>query len=163
MIAIALGANLLSPAGAPRDTLLKALDDLAGHGVGIRALSPFYATPAWPDPSDPPYVNAVALVATELAPRDLMALLHRVETSFGRRRLAKNAPRTLDLDLVDYDGRVEEGPPVLPHPRLRGRGFVLVPLADVAPGWRHPVTGETVETLIAALPCGTDTIAPLDP
>ncbi len=82
----------------------------------------------------------------------------RWETSFGRKRSIKNAPRTLDLDLIDYDGRVEEGPPVLPHPAMESRAFVLVPLAEAAPGWRHPVSGETVEDLIATLPTGADGI-----
>lgn len=163
MILIALGANLPSAAGAPRATLTKALDELAKRGVAIEAVSPFYASPAWPNPSDPVYVNAVARVRTDLPPAALMTLLHEIETSFGRKRSAKNAPRTLDLDLIDYRGRVEQGPPVLPHPRMRGRGFVLVPLSDVAPGWRHPISGETVETLIAALPEGVDRIARLDP
>jgi 2-amino-4-hydroxy-6-hydroxymethyldihydropteridine diphosphokinase len=161
MIVIALGANLESQAGAPRDTLLAALHALKEENVCIRTLSPFYRTRAWPDPTDPDYVNAVAIVATGRTPSELMTLLEQTETRFGRKRSAKNAPRTLDLDIVDYDGRVEEGPPVLPHPRLRERAFVLVPLADIAAGWRHPVTGETVEALIAALPGGIDGIARL--
>ena len=158
MIVIALGANLNSEAGAPRDTLLAALRVLEEEDVRIRALSPFYRTRAWPDPSDPDYVNAAAIVTTGRAPRELMALLERTETRFGRKRSAKNAPRTLDLDIIDYEGRVEEGPPILPHPRLRERAFVLVPLGEIAPGWRHPVTGETVEALIAALPGGTGSV-----
>ena len=155
MIVIALGANLDSQAGTPRDTLLAALRALEEENICVCALSPFYRTRAWPDPNDPDYVNAVAIVTSDRSPAELMALLERTETRFGRKRSAKNAPRTLDLDIVDYDGRVEEGPPTLPHPRLRERAFVLVPLADIAPGWRHPVTGETVEALIAALPGGT--------
>jgi len=151
MIAVALGANLESKAGAPSATLRAALAALQENGVRIVAVSPFYRTPAWPDPRDPDYVNAVASVATTLGPRELLAELERTETRFGRKRSVKNAPRTIDLDIVDYDGRIEEGPPVLPHPRMRDRAFVLVPLADVAPGWRHPVTGESVENLIAAL------------
>jgi 2-amino-4-hydroxy-6-hydroxymethyldihydropteridine diphosphokinase len=162
MIVIALGANLPSRAGAPRETLLCALDALTAFGGRIRAVSPFYASEAWPDPSDPPFVNAIALVETELSPRELMAKLHKVETSFGRKRSEKNAPRTLDLDLIDYDGRVEVGPPVLPHPRMEGRAFVLAPLADVAPGWRHPVSGKTVEQLLAALD-GWKNVKRLDP
>ena len=134
MIVIALGANLDSQAGPPRETLLAALDVLEERNVRVSALSPFYLTRAWPDPSDPDYVNAVATIVTDLAPGELMKLLQQTETEFGRKRSGKNAPRTLDLDLIDYDGRIERGPPVLPHPRMRERSFVLVPLADIAPG-----------------------------
>ena len=109
MIVIALGANLPSQAGAPRETLLAALDALTAFGVRVTAVSPFYASKAWPDPSDPDFVNAVAIVETELSPHALMTRLHEVETSFGRKRSKKNAPRPLDLDLIDYDGRVESG------------------------------------------------------
>jgi 2-amino-4-hydroxy-6-hydroxymethyldihydropteridine diphosphokinase len=152
MIVIALGANLSSPVGAPCETLRAALEKLAQSGVEIVATSPFYQSEAWPDPTDPPFVNAVAIVRTELSPAGLMATLHEMETSFGRKRSTPNAPRSLDLDLIDYDGRVETGPPVLPHPRMERRAFVLVPLADVAPRWRHPVSKDMIETLITSLP-----------
>jgi 2-amino-4-hydroxy-6-hydroxymethyldihydropteridine diphosphokinase len=109
-------------------------------------------------PSDQPwFVNEVIAVKTELSPRDLLALLHRVEAQFGRERGEPNAARTLDLDLLAYDDRVQpggEGEPMLPHPRLHRRAFVLHPLAEVAPHWRHPITGDTVEHLIAVLPRG---------
>jgi len=162
MIVIALGANLNSRAGTPRDTLRAALADLEGRNVRILTVSPFYRTQAWPDPRDPDFVNAVAVVSSDLSPAGLMAVLQQTETIHGRKRSEKNAPRTLDLDIVDFDGRIEAGPPVLPHPRLSERAFVLVPLADAAPGWRHPVTGKGVEELIAALPDGPGEIERLD-
>ena len=106
VILIALGGNLVSPAGPPADTLKCALARLEALGVKILSVSSFYGTPAWPDPSDPPFVNAVAAVKTVLQPVELLDLLHGVETEFGRMRSVPNAPRTLDIDLVDYDGLV---------------------------------------------------------
>lgn len=152
MILIALGANVPSPAGQPANTLLAALRELARRGITVEKQSGFYKNPAWPDPRDPPFINAVARVQTELPPAALLALLHEVEAQFGRTRHVPNAPRTLDLDLLDYDGAVQSGPPSLPHPRLQDRAFVLVPLRDVTPDWCHPVTGRSVSELIAALP-----------
>lgn len=152
MIYIALGANLPSRAGNPAQTLRAALHQLAENGAVPSVISSFYATLAWPDPGDPEFVNAVARIETELSPPQLMELLHRVEAAFGRERNVRNAPRTLDLDILDYEGRVEQGPPILPHPRIAGRAFVLIPLREVAPDWRDPVSGESVDKLIAALP-----------
>lgn len=152
MILIALGANLPSPAGAPTETLRQALFRLAQRRITVEKQSGFYKTAAWPDPVDPPFVNAVASVHTELGPSQLLAVLHKIEAQFGRRRGAANAPRTLDLDIIDYDQRIEQGPPELPHPRMHMRLFVLCPLRDVAPAWRHPVLHATVSELIAALP-----------
>jgi 2-amino-4-hydroxy-6-hydroxymethyldihydropteridine diphosphokinase len=152
MILIALGANLPSEAGLPAATLRAALNQLALSGAVPLGVSSFYQTPAWPDPADPDFVNAVARIETQLSPEKLMELMHSIEAAFGRERTIRNAPRTLDLDILDYDGRVEQGPPILPHPRIGTRAFVLIPLADVAPGWRHPVSGKSVDELIAMLP-----------
>jgi len=94
-----------------------------------------------PPSAQPAFVNAVVLVETTLSPKALMALLHRIEQRFGRMRRARNEPRILDLDLIDYRGWISEGRdegPVLPHPRVLGRPFVLEPLAEILPSWRHP-------------------------
>ncbi len=152
MILIALGANLPSHAGPPASTLRHALGRLDGKGVKIRSVSSFYETPAWPDPADPAFVNAVAAVQTTFQPVELLAVLHGVETAMGRLRSAPNAPRTLDLDLLDFEGRIIAGPLILPHPRLAERSFVLVPLAEIAPDWRHPVSGKRAGELLAGLP-----------
>jgi len=150
-ILIALGANIPSEAGAPLLTLKAALAGLEKAGVTVLRLSAFYETKAWPDPTDPPFINAVAVIRTHLQPFALLTLLHDVETAHGRKRSAANAPRTLDIDLIDYQGRVEEGAVRLPHPLAAGRRFVLEPLKDVSPDWRHPVSGKDIDTLLAII------------
>ena len=152
MILVALGSNLNSQFGPPGPTLHAALAALENNQTHVDAVSRFYETAAWPNPSEPIYTNAVCKLSTKLAPGALLAHLHSIERSFGRIRNTTYSPRTLDLDILDYDGFVQEGPPILPHPRMASRGFVLVPLRDVAAGWRHPVTGISLGDLIAALP-----------
>jgi 2-amino-4-hydroxy-6-hydroxymethyldihydropteridine diphosphokinase len=120
-------------------------------------LSRWYRTAPVPAADQPWFVNAVVEVATRLNARDLLAVLHAVEQDFGRVRSVPNAPRIVDLDLLDYRGEIStggEGAPILPHPRLQQRAFVLRPLADLEPQWRHPVSGRTIATLLAALPAG---------
>jgi 2-amino-4-hydroxy-6-hydroxymethyldihydropteridine diphosphokinase len=149
MIYIALGANLPSMAGPPETTLRRVLEELPRRGVVVETVSPFYGSPAWPNVSDPAFVNAVARVRTKLTPGALMRLLLQIEREFGRRRGIKWAPRTLDLDVVDYAGLVTDAAHLmLPHPQAHERSFVLRPLADIAPDWRHPVTGEGVVDLL---------------
>jgi 2-amino-4-hydroxy-6-hydroxymethyldihydropteridine diphosphokinase len=158
MILLGLGANLPSAThGQPEATLAAALAALAAEGVAVDRLSPWYRSAPVPAGDQPWYVNGVAAVTTRLAPAELLALLHRVERRFGRVRRDRNEPRVLDLDLLDYDGLVQPqagDQAVLPHPRLHERAFVLLPLRDVAPRWRHPALGRTVDELVAALPPG---------
>jgi 2-amino-4-hydroxy-6-hydroxymethyldihydropteridine diphosphokinase len=154
VILIGLGGNLshelFGPPQAVIEAALAALDVL---GVAPVARSPFYATAPVPASDQPDFVNAVAAVATGLAPADLLQRLHTIEAAFGRVRRQRNEARILDLDLLAYDDLAkEEGGVSIPHPRLHERAFVLLPLRDVAPGWRHPALGRSVEELIAALP-----------
>ncbi len=157
MILIAIGSNLPRPHGSPRANAEAALRALEQEGIRIVRRSRWFRTPPWPETEtarQPWYVNGVVAVETKLAPEELLAVLHRIEAAMGRRRAADalNAARSLDLDLIDYNGGVRDNAPVLPHPRMESRAFVLRPLADVAPDWVHPVSGRSVTELLAALP-----------
>ncbi len=164
MILIGLGSNLSSHAGPPQATLGAALARLAAHGIALCDVSGFYASAPLdtPDPQ-PVYVNAVAAVRSERSPAALLESLLAIEASFGRTRTHRRAARTLDLDLLDWKGVIrpdaglwravaegrDEGPPlVLPHPRLHRRRFVLAPLAEIVPDWRHPVLGTSIGELL---------------
>jgi 2-amino-4-hydroxy-6-hydroxymethyldihydropteridine diphosphokinase len=155
-IYIGLGANLPHERyGPPRQTLEAALGELGRRGVRAVQLSPWYRTAPVPASDQPWFVNAVAEVASDLPADALLAALHAVEAAFGRERTVPNAARPIDLDLLDYRGETAAGGPgraILPHPRLTTRAFVLRPLADLAPGWRHPATGQPIADLLAALP-----------
>ncbi len=154
-VLIGLGANLSHPRhGGPRATLEAALAGLEGSDIRIHARSRWYRSAPVPASDQPWFVNGVAALETALEPAVLLARLHELEAAFGRRRGQRNAARTLDLDLLDFRGRISEPGerPELPHPRLAGRAFVLLPLAEVAPGWRHPVSGQRIEAMIADLP-----------
>ncbi|MCB2095299.1 MAG: 2-amino-4-hydroxy-6-hydroxymethyldihydropteridine diphosphokinase [Rhodobacteraceae bacterium] len=170
--AIGLGANLPSPAGDARSTLAAGLRDLAG-GFRIAGVSRFFRSPAFPPGSGPDFVNAAVLVDTDMAPECILRALHAIEARYLRERKSRWAARTLDLDLLfvgdcvlpNRDIQVKwmhllperqqiDCPEslILPHPRLQDRAFVLVPLAEIAPRWRHPVTGHSVSAMTAGLP-----------
>jgi len=172
---IALGGNLPSAAGPPDQTLRRALRDLEAAGCRDLRVSRFFRTPCFPPGAGPDYVNAAAVLNSELDPRGLLDLLHRIEADYGRERVERWGRRTLDLDLVaagdavlpdaDTQARWRALPPedqtrqapgeiILPHPRLQDRAFVLVPLADIAPDWVHPLLGLRVTEMIARLPAG---------
>ncbi len=153
MILVGIGANLPAPDGAPaRATCEQAAAALAAlPGLRLAAVAHWWETDAIPpDPDAPPFVNGVAALEGEADPAVLLAALHAIETRFGRARPYPNAPRTLDLDLLDMHGLVRDAPdPVLPHPRLHLRRFVLAPLLEVAPGWVHPRLGPGAALLAA--------------
>jgi len=155
VILVAIGANLPGPRGeSPLVACAAAAEALRSlPGLRVAALSRWYQTAPLPPAGQPPYVNGVVRLEGSADPAGLLARLHAIEALGGRVRGARNAARTLDLDLIDMDGLVRDAPdPVLPHPRAHERAFVLVPLVDVAPGWVHLRLGRPVTALIAALP-----------
>ena len=153
---VALGCNLAG-AYTSREALLEAaVAALPEVGMALVARSSWWSSSAWPDPSGPEYLNGVAIVRTALSPAETLAALHRVEARFGRARGEANAPRTLDLDLVAHGRAVLDGDLVAPHPRAHERLFVMGPLAELAPGWTHPVSGEPAFRLAANATVGRD-------
>ncbi len=164
MILIGLGANLSSRQyGSPRATLGAALEQLQAHDVEITGRSPWYRSAPVPVSEQPWYVNGVASVTTRLSADALLETLLDVEAGMGRQRSTPNAPRILDLDLLAYDqlsidkttaGGIHVA---VPHPRMTDRAFVLLPLRDVAPTWRHPTLSGSLAELIEALAPGQST------
>ena len=166
MILIGLGANLPSLRHGPvRATLEGALLALADAAVRVIARSRWYESAPVPPSDQPWFVNGVARVETARDPAELLELLLAIERGLGRERRAANAPgvpRVIDLDLLAYGEVISDGAegPVLPHPRLHERAFVLLPMRDIAPDWRHPALGQSVGELIEALG-GDQEIRPL--
>ena len=154
MIYLGIGSNLPSEAfGAPIANCRVAAGRLAEAGFRIAAQSRFYETAPVPRSDQPWYVNCVVGVESDLTPQAALAACLGVEAAMGRVRSVRNAARTVDIDLlIWHDLALNEPDLVLPHPRLHERAFVLLPLADIAPDWRHPVLGTAIADLIARLP-----------
>jgi 2-amino-4-hydroxy-6-hydroxymethyldihydropteridine diphosphokinase len=156
-IIIALGSSLAGDYRTRQALLEAATNAFPTFGMQVRKLSRWWSSRAWPDPMRPPYLNGVALVETGLDPGETLAALLRIERQFGRERSVPNAPRTLDLDLIAHGGQVLHTPDLtVPHPRAHERRFVMGPLAEIAPEWRHPVLGETAAALAARATVGAD-------
>ncbi|MBK5912312.1 2-amino-4-hydroxy-6-hydroxymethyldihydropteridine diphosphokinase [Rhodothalassium salexigens] len=165
---VALGANLPSAHGSAADTLAAAVATLAGRGFDLVGQSSLYESAPVPPSDQPPFRNAVIALRTGLAPDRVLAALHEVERGFGRTRTVRWEARLLDLDLIAHGARVlpdragwqrlaampdhspaptDDARPCVPHPRAHLRRFVLAPLAEIAPDWRHPVWGARADAL----------------
>lgn len=154
-VIVALGSNLAGDYASPQALLEAALAALPEAGLEVVRRSGWWRSTAWPNPADPAFVNGVAIVETSLSPAETLRTLHEIETRFGRRRHEQNAPRTLDLDLIAF-GREQTEAPALPHPRAHERAFVMRPLAEIAPDWRHTTLGLSARELARASSVGTD-------
>jgi 2-amino-4-hydroxy-6-hydroxymethyldihydropteridine diphosphokinase len=143
---LALGTNL-----GDRLANLQAAQAAMPPAVRVLSASPVYETPPWGIHDQPAFLNQVLLAETELEPAELLAYLKKLEERLGRTPGVRYGPRLIDLDILFYDDLVIDTPGlVIPHPRLVGRAFVLVPLADLAPKLRHPLEGKTVEEMLSA-------------
>ncbi len=159
-VLLAFGANSDGPWGAPAETFVRALAELERHGVRLTSVSPLYETEAVGQTRQAPYLNGVALVTTSLPAPALLRRMKQIEARAGRRGGRPWGSRTLDLDIIDYKGRISNWHPrrrawrqtgarplMLPHPRAHERPFVLKPLLDIAPNWRHPTLQRSVREL----------------
>ena len=157
MILIGLGANLPTEKfGSPRAALGAALHAIEQKGIQIKQRAPWYQTAPVPISDQPWYVNGVAELTTDQSPSEVIAILLELENSFGRVRTARYAPRILDLDLLAYKDQIIIGTTpsdlTVPHPRMQGRSFVVLPLRNIAPVWCDPVSGLTINEIANQLP-----------
>jgi 2-amino-4-hydroxy-6-hydroxymethyldihydropteridine diphosphokinase len=156
-VIVALGGNMAGDYGSSEALLEAALARFAQAGLPVVRRSSWWSSAAWPDPTANEYRNGVVLVEALEGPEATIRTLFGLENAFGRRRGEKNAARTLDLDLIAHGRAVMNSPRLmLPHPRAHERLFVMGPLAEIAPGWRHPILGQTAEVLAAAATIGRD-------
>jgi 2-amino-4-hydroxy-6-hydroxymethyldihydropteridine diphosphokinase len=163
MILIAIGANLPGLQGEPANETcrLAAVAVTALPGLQFHSLSQWYRTAPLPKSDQPDYCNGVIRMGGKIAPEALLRALQEIEARFGRARSTPNAPRTLDLDIIDLNGIIRALPdPILPHPRAHLRAFVLRPILDVAPDWRHPALHKGLTSMLVDLT--QQTIEPWD-
>src|SRR5262245_35036539 len=151
MILIGVGSNVPGPWGTPEGTVARVPLELGRGPVAVMRVSDPVRTTPFGLTDQPPFINAAVAIETDLPPSALLLRLHALERRAGRHREIRWGPRTLDLDLLDYRGLILGEPPglVLPHPGIAERPFVLVPMIQIAPEWRHPVTGLTAAEMLA--------------
>ena len=153
-ILVGLGSNLPTASGMkPVNILQSALGYLnTNDGIQLVQCSSIYCTAPIPPSAQPFYVNAVAEISADVNAVTLLAILLTIEQAFDRERIHRNAARTLDLDLLAYGRAIRYRAPILPHPHVKERDFVLAPLAEIRPDWPHPVTGHSALNLLSLCP-----------
>ena len=157
MILLGLGSNLSSSFGDRFKNIDLAVSALDGFGIQVNKKSSYYESLSYPNKENPKFINIVVEAETYLPPVDLASVLITIEESLERKRNEKNDPRTCDIDIIDYNNKVinfkyKDLDFTVPHKKLIYRNFVLFPLHEISPNWKHPKTKELVSTLIKNIP-----------
>jgi 2-amino-4-hydroxy-6-hydroxymethyldihydropteridine diphosphokinase len=156
MILLSLGSNLPSKFGDSKKTLLKCYEFFNNNDIKTLKKSSFYESIAIPNKSDPKFINSVISIETKFSPEELIKYILNVEENFDRKRAQINAPRTCDIDIVDFNGKVinifnKNISLEFPHPRLEQRSFVLYPIREIDKNWKSPLSGKNIDQLIENL------------
>ena len=160
MILLSLGSNLPSKFGDSKNTILKCYEFFNNNDIKILKKSSFYETFAIPNKSDPKFVNSVISVQTRFSPEELIKYILKVEEKFDLKREQINAPRTCDIDIVDFNSEIinifnKNISLEIPHPRLEQRSFVLYPIREIDKNWKSPLSGKKIDQLIENLDAET--------
>ena len=146
-IYLGIGSNL----GDKKKNIEKAKFELIKRNIKIIKSSNFYESLSWPNPNNPKFLNIVLEIKTNMTPLDLMKKNKEIEINLGRVKLAKNSPRTCDIDIIDYNKIIKNNKIILPHPRMHNRNFVLLPLFEINKNWKHPILKLNIKSLILSL------------
>ena len=157
MLLLGLGSNLSSNFGNRFENIDLAISYLQSHKIQLLKKSSFYETLSYPDIKNPKFINVIIEVLTHLPPEEFASALNSIEETLERKRDQKNEPRTCDIDIIDFNGRIMDFSYKslifkVPHEKLIYRNFVLFPLQEIVPNWAHPITKEKISNLIAKLP-----------
>ena len=148
MVFIGIGSNL----GNGIQNIENAKYNLKINGINILKFSKYYETLSWPDTTKPKFLNIVIQSNTRIPVDKLIKIFKIIEKKLGRKKNIRNSPRTCDIDLISYRNKVLSKNIIIPHERMSKRNFVLIPLNEIAPDWRHPKTNKSVKKLIFSLP-----------
>ncbi len=152
MIYLNIGSNLPSNEGGRKKNIIKAIDYLKELKLNLIRISNFYETPSYPDKSHPKFLNLCIKLETNLKPLIFLNKIKEIELKLGRKRLKKNEPRTCDIDIIDYNGKIIENPDlIIPHPKLHLRNFVIYPLKEIEPNWKHPIFNKKIDIFFLEL------------
>ena len=152
MIYLNIGSNLPSKEGSRENNIVKAISLLKKLNLNLIEISSFYQTPSYPDNSDPKFINLCVKLESNLKASELLNEIKKIERKLGRTRIKKNEPRTCDIDIIDFNGKIIKNDElIVPHPRLHLRNFVIYPLKEIEPNWLHPIFNKNIEIFFQEL------------